>query len=339
MKRLLIVGSNSKWAIEGYFVKYLNAYFEVSFFNAHGIYLDYYHKSLFNKIICRLNLSNILKELNIELIRIVADEKIDAILVFKGMEIKPSTLKRLKVKGVKLFNYNPDHPFEFFGRGSGNKFVKDGIKFYDHHFSYSKEIVKDLLEKYKVSASWLPFAYEQSKEPSMLKDIKAVCFIGNPDSERARIIKVLLEAQIPVHVYGNNWPSFLNPNSLLECYKAIYHEEFIEKAQAYRIQLNTFRPHNANSHNMRTFEMSALGCIVLAPSSQEHHVFFKHRKHVFLYQNEKEMIQLAKDIIDLNEQEALQLKWNAFHRCIDSGNHYQDRAELMASVIKKQFNS
>ena len=338
MNRLLIVGSDSKWAIEPYFVKYLSIRFKVSFYNAHGIYMNFYYKSILHKLLVRLGVSGILNKVNSELLHLAKEKKVDAILIFKGIEIYPTTLKKLKEKGIKLFNYNPDHPFEFNGRGSGNKLVEQSIRYYDHHFSYSKRIANDLQVKYKSSVSWLPFAYAQSKEPSKNEDIKAVCFIGNPDLERAKLIKELLNAQVPVHVYGNNWSHFLGSNILLTTYPAIYQDEFITKAQAYRIQLNIFRPQNLGSHNMRTFEMPALACIVLAPFSEEHLSFFKHREEAFFYKNNIEMVELAKEIINLNSDDAFKIKNKAYNRCVKSSYHYKDRAVQIGEKIEQHLN-
>ena len=62
--KILIVGSNNIWAIENTYIKYLQENHEVTLFNAHGDFLNYYHKNLINKIIFRLGLSTILLKIN-----------------------------------------------------------------------------------------------------------------------------------------------------------------------------------------------------------------------------------------------------------------------------------
>jgi hypothetical protein len=124
-KNILIIGSDSKWAIERQYIKYLSTHCNVSFFNARGEFLNYYYANYFNRIIYKLGFSTVIKRINKKLLEYVKSNKFDAILVFKGMEIYPQTLEKLKQRGIVLFNYNPDHPFEFFGTGSGNKFVEE----------------------------------------------------------------------------------------------------------------------------------------------------------------------------------------------------------------------
>jgi len=335
---ILLIGSDSKWALERAFRKYLSTHFNVSFFNARGNFLNYYYSSYFNRILYRLGFSSIIRRINKELLEYVKRGDFDAILVFKGMEVHPKTLVIARQRGIILFNYNPDHPFEFFGTGSGNKFVENGIKLYHHHFSYSKRIISDLEKRYNVSVSWLPFGYEKSLSPKIKKDERKVCFIGNPDADRAKTINIFLKNDIEVDVYGSGWNKFLPISKGLNCYDAVYGADFIHIAQSYRIQLNTFRPHNYASHNMRTFEMPAIGAIMLAPFSEEHALFFKNKEEVFFYANEKEMIELANNILKLDDSAAFSIKLAAYNRCIDSNYGYKQRASVVAGKILEYLN-
>ena len=211
--KILIVGSDNIWAIENTYIKHLKNNNEVSFFNAHGIFLDYYHKTIINKLKYRLGISSILKKINSDLLKIVSKKQLDVIWVFKGMEIYPKTLLVLKEKGIVLVNYNGDHPFKFTSRGTGNQNVVKSIPLYDHHFSYSKKIVNDLIKKYQVNCSWLPYGYHTSVAPQH-NSIKKVCFIGNPDEERIRIIQLLIEKNIEVDVFGIGWEKIVFNESI-----------------------------------------------------------------------------------------------------------------------------
>lgn len=332
--KLLIVGSNSKWAIENEFVGHLNTMCEVTFYNAHGIFMDYYHKSRVNKVLFRLGFSSLLRRLNEELLQLVEDKKVEAVLVFKGMEVFPATLRQLKHKGIKLFNYNPDHPFEFFGRGSGNAHVKNGILHYDHHFSYSKKIIKDLESLYQVSASWLPFGYARSA-PLIKREEEVVvaCFIGNPDIDRVEFINHLIENAIPVHVYGNGWGSFLKASELLSIHDAVYEDDFVAVAQKYRVQLNIFRPHNLGSHNMRTFEMPAISCITLAPFSEEQSQLFRANVEAFYYDSSIDAIEKCKLILQMNSIDSEKYKLAAYNRAMELKSSYLDRSTEMFQTM------
>jgi len=337
--KILLIGSDSKWAIENHYLKGLKQFAEVDFFNAHGLFLKHYHNSLVNKLKYRLGLSRYLHKLNRDLIEKVFSNNYQVLFVFKGMELFPETLKTIKSKGIYLVNYNPDHPFNFFSSGSGNKNVKRGILHYDHHFSYSKQIVEALENKYGTSASWLPFAYANSKKPEIeFEKYNRICFIGNPDSERAKKIQSFITAKIPIDVYGSGWDKYIAKSPYLNIHSAVYSEDFVKVAQSYRIQLNIFRPHNLDSHNMRSFEMPALGCIMLAPKSQEHEAFFENEKEAFYFNGQKEMLNLTKRILNLSKDQAFEIKINAFQRSINSAYHYDNRVETVAQFLKEKVD-
>ena len=165
--RLLVVGADSNYAIENSYVKYLSETKEITkvdFFRAQNRFLAYYNKSTLNKISYRLGLSTVLRNINRALINEIEKDKPDLVFVFKGMEIFPETLRWAKKKGVRLANYNPDSPFVFSGRGSGNANVTKSIGLYDLHFTYDKEVKDRLDRESAVPCVMLPFGFDLTDE-------------------------------------------------------------------------------------------------------------------------------------------------------------------------------
>ena len=336
MLKLLLVGSDKEWAIENSYIKELTELCEVELYNSHGDFIDYFRKSIINKVLFRFGLSKIFDRLNQSFIKKVDEFQPEAILIFKGMEIFPSTLESLRRKNIKLFNYNPDHPFVYHSKGSGNINVLKSIRLYDHHFSYSKRILEELKEKFEIkSGSWLPFGYATAIAPDLSTDtaINKACFIGNADIERVKMIKTLALEDIPVDVYGLGWQNGLKGINNVRIYGPVYKEDFNSKAPMYDVQLNFFRPHNEDSHNMRTFEMPALGCIMLAPSSTEHSLIFKDKEEAFFYTSKEQMKQLCKEILMMTDEERNNIRWNAYNRSLNSGYSYKARARMVFNQI------
>ncbi len=333
---ILIVGSNKVWAFENHYIKHLKTLgIKVDAFPAHDIFYDYYYKNNFNKILFRSGISNIYQRINKQLIDKVSQNKYDIVWIFKGMEIFPETIVRIKETGSKVVNFNPDHPFEYTFRGSGNKNVLKSIGKYDLHLCYSIPVMERIKTEYNIPAVWLPFGYEESiiHLPSPNSEINRVCFIGNPDDHRTALIKKLASSNIPIDLYGNNWNKWIKPNKKydLKYHEAIYKDDFNKTASRYRVQLNFFRPQNEDSHNMRTFEMPGLGCIMLAPESKEHQLLFNENQETFFYKDFNDMLFKIKTILNLSYDEALQIRKNAINRCTTSGYTYKDRA---AQVLK-----
>ena len=119
--KILMVGSDHVWSIERIYYKWLLYWQqEVQLFPAQNEFYAYYQRSLLNKLIYRAGLSRIIPRINAHLRDAVARFRPDAVLVFKGMEVQPATLKWLREQGIFLANFNPDNPFVFSGAGSAN---------------------------------------------------------------------------------------------------------------------------------------------------------------------------------------------------------------------------
>lgn len=338
--RLLIVGSNQKWAIERIYLKYLKELNPDTYlFAAQNLLHDYLISSVVNKVLFRFNLSNIYKRINEKLINYTEEIKPDVIWVFKGMEVFPETLKLFRQKKIKLVNYNPDHPFIISGRGSWNKNVFNSVGLYDLHFCYSRTLMKKINDEYKIRTEFLPFGFDLDDEvyekASKLPEINRVCFIGNPDKIRADIIKYLINNGIQVDVYGHNWDRFFNigKNSNLTINNAVYADEFWEIARKYRVQLNIFRPHNIGSHNMRTFEIPAIGGIQLAPVSPEHREFFEEGKEIFLYKDKTELMDKINLLLQMEDSSAIEIREYAREKSLKNNYSYKDRAEKVIKTL------
>ena len=337
--RILIIGSNKKWAFENHYIKHLNNIGQqVKSFPAHDLFYAYYYKSLLNKLIFRSGLSSIYQSINNELIRLTETEKFDILWIFKGMEIFPETLDKIKKRGIKLVNFNPDHPFIHTFRGSGNANVTNSIGCYNLHLCYNLSVKNRIETEFKIKCEWLPFGYEETDVhfPSEKIEILRGCFIGNPDKYRASTIKQLAEKGIPIDLYGHNWKKWVPARQGMEIsyHPAVYKGDFNKVATQYRLQLNIFRPHNDNSHNMRTFEMPGLGCIMLAPESKEHSLLFNDTDEAFFYKSEEDLYGKANLILNMDYETALAIRKKAIQRSVNSEYSYRNRAAQVIEIFK-----
>jgi len=288
--KLLIIGSDYEWSIER---SYLNALKEkqiyCDLYAVQNIFYDYYHASLYHKIIFRLGLSTIIKKINKDLVLFVEQYAPTHIWVFKGMEILPSTLTIWKSRGIKLINYNPDNPFIFTGSGSGNKNITNSICCYDWYLSYDPTVVKQLLQM-NIHANLFPFAIDLAddfKYPNDAFSNNKLAFIGNPDQERVLFLNQLADFKIPIDVYGHNWNKF-SLHKGIEVHDALDKLAYQQLVPKYRAVLNLMRIHNLNSHNMRSFEIPAYGGVQLASRTKDHADFFEDGKEIFLFSDAKE---------------------------------------------------
>ncbi len=337
--KLLIVGSDKIFSIENFYFKYLNELgVDTKRFTAQAAFYDYYYNgNITNKVLFKLGLSNIHKKINIQFKQIVNEFKPEIIWVFKGMEITPTSLKWVKQQGIKLVNYNPDNPFVFTGKGSGNANITNSIDLYDYHFTYNLEIQKELKEKHKAQTGFLPFAYDMSQElfDECAKETEIIkaCFLGNPDKIRAAFLQQLASTGILIDVFGNDWDKFVSHKNIIP-HEPIYGDKQWKTLRKYRVQINLMRIHNENSHNMRTFEVPGIGGIQVAPFTNEHQLFFEEGKEIFLYKNLDECAFKINYLLSLTPIQANELRVFARDAAINKKHSYKDRAVQVLETLK-----
>jgi spore maturation protein CgeB len=336
--RILIVGSDKIYAIENFYKKYLSELGEdVKLFTAQNYFYEYYQKSIINKLLYRASLSGIITKINNLFISEVKQFKPDIIWIFKGMEITPESLEWARQNDIKLVNYNPDNPFIFSGRGSGNQNVTNAIPLYNLHFTYNLAVKKKMETDFNVQTEFLPFGYDLENDLylscSRQEEILKVCFAGNPDKERVAFLENMASSGIQIDVFGNNWSRFVK-HAGIKVFEPVYGDEFWRVLARYRVQLNLMRVHNIDSHNMRSFEVPAVGGIMLAPDTVEHKLFFKDGQQAFWFSNIKAAVEKANYILGLSTQEAVQIRMNARERSLRSGYSYRDRSKTALEKLK-----
>lgn len=337
--KLLIIGSDKVFSIENFYYKYLiELGVDTKRFTAQAIFYDYYFSgNILRKIIFKLGLSSIHKKINNQFKEIVDDFKPDIIWVFKGMEITPESLKWAKSKGIKLINYNPDNPFIFTGKGSGNANVTDSIGLYDFHFTYNLEIQKQLQQQYNAKTDFLPFAFDVSKELfdecSKEDEIVKACFLGNPDKIRSAFLEQLASKGIEIDVFGNDWDKFVTHKNITT-HMPVYSNEQWKTLRKYRVQINLMRIHNEDSHNMRTFEVPGIGGLQVAPNTKEHQLFFEEGKEIFLYKDIDECVTKINYLLSLSKEQANEFRTLSNNAAINKKYSYKDRTFQVYNVLK-----
>jgi len=337
--KILIVGSNNQSAIERYYVKHLVSLgATVQLYPAHDIVYNKLSRNLVTRALFKTKLRTWYGSVNKDLLVVSGEFKPDIIWIFKGMEVYPKTLLELKRKGFKLANFNPDHPFIISSSGSGNKNVTDSVPLYDLHFCYHNGLRKEIQRRFKIPTVFLPFAFEHGDviytDQCEIMEINKICLQANPDNYRVAKVEFLTKEGLDVDVYGIGWNrTTLVKNPRVKIFGISSRGEFWKKNQEYRLQLNLFREYNFGSHNMRTFEIPAVGGIQLTPYSDEQAAFFEEGKEIFFFHDDRDMIRQAKKILNLEQSVILKIREAARNRSLVSGYSFADRALLVHNTF------
>ncbi|MDE3251118.1 MAG: glycosyltransferase [Bacteroidota bacterium] len=340
--KILLVGSNLSMAIERHYSKYLREMgADIHHYAAPDAVIEFVRKGIVNKVLFKAGVHSLYRQINREVKEIAASFKPDIIWVVKGMELYPETIQYLSAR-FKTANYNPDHPFIIVSRGSGNRNVTESVPFYHLHFCYNGKLAEEIHNRFGIRTVFLPFAYELSaagfREAAAENEINKLCFLGNPDSTRENTIGSLASQGFAIDVYGHGWTKRkLAGLSNVKVHDAVYGQAFWNRLRQYRVQLNIFRAHNEGSHNMRSFEIPAVGGIQLAPYSQEQENFFESSRETIYYKGIHELSEKAAMLLSWDSLRANELRVAARERSLTPGYTYADRAATVFGTFKEMM--
>jgi len=150
---------------------------------------------------------------------------------------------------------------------------------------------------------------------------------------RAAFLQRIAEAGIKIDVYGNDWKKFIShPN--FSIFPPVYEDDLGLSLRRYRVQINMMRPHNPQSHNMRTFEVPGVGGILLGPDNPDHRSFFEAGKEIFLYKDIEDCIVQLRKILAMPVEEANEVRRVARKRSLESGYTYKERTQQVYDILK-----
>lgn len=328
---ILIIGSNNKHSIESFYKK---AFYSIGIKKINLISNDiyFYLYCLFNSMRAKF-LFNLIRpiyerKINFFLRKI---KSIDFIIIFKGIEINKDFLINLKNKypRIKIINIYTDDPFNLRSVSTSSSLLLSSIPVYDFFFIWSKKIKTKLKKKYKFHKifHYLPFGYDQ-RAPSIIKkkiDINFISFVASGDKYRESIVKRI--NKIKLNIFGNSWSSNLRNHSINSF---VYGKKLFDIINKSYASINILRKQNLTSHNMKTFEIPAMGGLLVTTRSKEQNLFFPENKASIMFNSVKE---LEKKIFFLkkNNKIAENIRKKGFE--LSRKHSYKNRAKYILKTI------
>ena len=257
----------------------------------------------------------------------------DIILVFKGRFILPETLLNVKriVGDRPILNFNPDSPWE---PDNATRAITASIGIYDLHLTWNEGLLQQFLATGAKRVEYLPFAYDPALHlPAVHEGVSATrprfdaVFVGTYDRYRDELLGQLRDFKIGI--WGNGWTRSRHvPKDWIQS-SAIYGEESVRILSEGRVALNLLRRQNADSHNMRTFEIPASGHTMLTNRTTEQSRFFQEGIEILCFDSPEELRRILKQIIEGPEN--FDLGRSAFERVREET--YSKRARSILSFL------
>lgn len=295
-----------------------------------------YKRTLWDKLMYKLKLANDPTGLNKQIIQKAEQSKLDLAFIVKGVNIKPRTLKKLSILGIKTISWSND---DMWGWHNRSLWYTWGLKHYDlvvTQKSYNcnpNELpslgVKKLLFQNK---AFDPRIHYPITECSKVKYKHDVVFVGTYEPVRLEYLLYLAQNDIEIHVYG--WAKkmeFVHKNLIFHDLH-LYGNDYAGVFSCSKICLNFLRRMSRDKQTSRSIEIPACGGFMLAERSDEHLQLFKEGKEAEFFDSEEEVLIKTKHYL-ANENERKQVIKAGRKRCITGNFSFDNRMKEIINQI------
>ena len=209
---------------------------------------------------------------------------VELVLVMKGAFIDSCMIDYLRMRfDSPVVCWNPDSPFDkaISNHGAG---IRSAIAAYDAYITWAHDVAEQLLPMVHVIV--IPFAWDpELMQPAPGHGVAAgrIVFIGTGNRERYDWLASL--AHLRPLIFGTNWP-VINGLDIRPPIRGLSFCRIVGEA---KWNLNLLRPQNAQSHNMRTFELVGAGGTQVAPYTDDHQRFLGSDSQTVLFQTSREL--------------------------------------------------
>lgn len=265
-----------------------------------------------------------------ELLELCQQQRPRLVLVSGITPPRAALLARLRALGIKTANFLTDHPLNPAHR---SRWFLRALRQYDFVFSPRRATLQQLADLGCRQVDWLPFAYDpqthgppspqECADPSLGLPGKAV-FIGGADADRVAWLGGLMRGSESLSVWGgywDRWPGFAaaaRGHATPEQMRALV-------AQA-GVNIGLVRLANEDDHSMRSYELPAIGGLLLMQDTLEHRrMFAACPQDVLFAATAQELEQRVHEALQLPASRRVAMA-SAARRCIvGGGNSYRDR--------------
>ena len=329
MKRLLIIGAMADGALEHWYAAAFRSLgVEVALFDPERILVRSRPVRIMTRPLRSLDHLLVGRELD----RYFAKPQAwDVVLVFKGLFMSASALATVKrlAPGAQWFCFDPDSPFEA-GSGTSSRHIRECIPLYDRYFIWSRGLVSTLAEHGCRHPSYLPFGFDDAQHiPAVEMDpslCDAISFVGTYDRQRADLLESI--ADLPLRIFGSGWHRLplWSPLRRKSFGPPVLGAELRRVVTSSLACINMLRPQNVGSHNMRTFEVPAMGGLMVTSRSAEQQEFFPEGEACLMYEGKSELRAVLQRLVR-REIDTAAIRAGALKRVC--GHSYRERARVI----------
>lgn len=228
----------------------------------------------------------------------------DVVFVDNGEFIGSNVLSVLKKKSNIVINYNNDDPFSTRDKKKW-RLYRAAVPHYDL-LAVVRAI--NVAEAYALGARKVLqvfMAVDELDGPraitpqDRLRFPHEVLFIGTWMPERGPFLLRLMQAGVPVAIYGNSWQKAPEWPALQPAWQgpAIYGDDYLKAIQLAKISLGLLSKGNRDLHTTRTFEIPYCGGLLCAERTSEHLQLYREDVEAVFWSDVNECIEKCQKLL------------------------------------------
>lgn len=263
--------------------------------------------------------------------------KPDLVLATGIAPLDRTALITLKGLGIPVANFLTDDPWN---RSHRAPWFMEALHNYAHVFTPRHANEEELRALRGPGVSWLPFAYapEEHHAPRVVTPDDRrrwghlVAFIGGADADRVAAVRALIQAGVPVGLWGGYWKE--HPDLAPYAHGHADEEQCRRIVASAGVNLCLVRRANRDGHSMRSYELPAIGgCLVVEDTEDHRRLFCTPESAVFIRLDSHGWPLKVRELLQAPEQVRAAMRLAATRVVANGTNTYASRLVAILEEI------
>jgi spore maturation protein CgeB len=249
---------------------------------------------------------------NFDLRMFCRDKRPDVVWIDKGFWIWPSTLRVLREKEAFLVHHNTDSLSPgFWHTQLAYLLMRRTLPLFNLYFTTNIVDYRALSGKEKPHTELTFLGYDHRRFDNSPLPVSLgeqwkneLLFVGHYEPHTEHSILALVEAGLPVTVYGEGWERAKERDRLhgYVKFRTLNDEEYLYALKSTKIGLCFVSELNGNQTAGRSFEFPACGTFLLAMRTKQHMECYTEGKEAEFFGNHQELVHKARYYLEHDDQ-------------------------------------
>ena len=274
------------------------------------------------------------RRLNRELLSFTQEQRINFIWIDKGQWVSAATLRTLRRAGVRLAHHVTDALWPRNLRLQLTRLrLAANAPLYDHYVTSNEADFQRLQRAMPGRVVLTQLGYDERRfdaaaigDPALVaRWQREVIFVGHHEPRTECGITALIDAGLPVQVFGRRWLERVRANPKLAGHvnDNLGDQEYVWTLKLARIGLCFVSEWNYNQTAGRSYEIPACGTFLLAPRTAEHQRHYHEGEEAEFFGEEAELVAKVRRYL-ADDSGRRQVAARGRQRCLSSGYSWRE---------------